>query len=144
LLAVTINLAFALLVFGERIGRWFADLLGAGDLFNLLWNVSRWPAAIAVVAAILAVMYHVGPNVPQSFRLVTPGGILATVLWLVATAGFGIYLRFSNPGSAYGIVGSVLVLLFFLYVTAIIFLLGAELNALLAGERPVSRVVDIS
>ncbi len=87
-----------------------------------------------VVALILAVLYYAGPNVDQSFRWSSPGSILATVLWLLATAGFGLYLRVSNPGSAYGLVGSVLVLLFFLYVMGIVFLLGAELNALL-GQR---------
>lgn len=134
LLALFINLAFALLVFGERIGQWVADQAGLGSAFDVAWNLSRWPIAIAAIAAILAILYYMGPNVEQTFRWVSPGSILATVLWLAATVGFGIYLRFSNPGSAYGFVGSVLVLLFFLYVTGIVFLLGAELNALI-GRR---------
>jgi membrane protein len=132
LLALFINLAFVLLVFGQRIGHWIASKAGLGGVFNFTWNVLRWPAAIVVIAFILAVLYSAGPNVEQSFRWISPGSALATILWLIATGGFSLYLSVSNPGSAYGALGSVLVLLFFLYVSGIIFLLGAELNALLA------------
>jgi membrane protein len=135
LLALFVNLAFVLLVFGQRIGHWIADRAGLGTAFDVLWNLLRWPVAIAAVALALAVLYGVGPNVERPFRWISPGAIFATVLWLFATAGFGIYLRFANPGSAYGVVGSVLVLLFFFYVTGIAFLLGAELDALLGTRR---------
>jgi len=144
LLAVFINLAFALLVFGQRIGHWIADRAGLGSAFDVVWALLRWPGAIAAVATILAVLYWAGPNVEQSFRWSSPGSILATVLWLLATAGFGLYLSISNPGSAYGVVGSVLVLLFFLYVTGIVFLLGAELNALLGKRYDPETVRDLA
>jgi membrane protein len=135
LLALFVNLAFALLVFGQRLGHWIADRAGLGTAFDVLWNLLRWPVAVAAVALALAVLYAIGPNVERPFRWISPGAILATLLWLAATAGFGLYLRFANPGSAYGVVGGVLVLLFFLYVTGIAFLLGAELDALLARTR---------
>jgi membrane protein len=93
---------------------------------------------------VLAILYYAGPNIEQSFRWVSPGSVLATILWLVATAGFGLYLNVSNPGSAYGAVGSVLVLLFFLYVTGIIFLLGAELNAVLGKRYDPETVQDLA
>lgn len=132
LLVVFVNVAFALLVFGERIGSWLADQIGAGSAFDLFWNILRWPAAIAAIAIFLALLYYLGPNVSQSFSWISPGSVMATIGWLIATAGFGIYLRFSDPGSAYGAVGSLLVLVFFLYVTALVFILGAEINAILA------------
>lgn len=143
-LALFINLAFALLVFGERIGSWIADRAGLGSAFDITWNLLRWPAAIVAVAVLMALLYYAGPNVEQSFVWVSAGSILSTVLWLLATAGFGIYLRFSNPGSAYGGVGSVLVLLFFLYVTGIVFLIGAELNALLAKRYDPATIEDLA
>ena len=141
LLALVVNLSFALLVLGQRIGLWIASQAGLGGAFDLVWNLLRWPLGIAAVAVILAVLYYKGPYVEQSFQWVSPGSILATVLWLLATAGFGLYLNFSNPGSAYGVVGSVLVLLFFLYLTGIVFLLGAELNALI-GKKFDPAVID--
>jgi membrane protein len=144
LLAVSINVSFALLVFGHRIGAWIADKVGAGSLFNVVWDLARWPIAIIAVGLILALLYYLGPDVEQSFRWLSPGSILATVLWIVVTAGFGLYLRFSNPGSAYGVVGSVLVLLFFLYVTGIIFIVGAELNAILEKRHDPKTIRDIA
>jgi membrane protein len=144
MLALLINLAFVLLVFGQRIGSWIADKAGLGPAFDLTWNIARWPLAIAAIAFILAVLYYAGPNVEQSFRWISPGSLFATLLWLIATAGFGIYLRFSNPGSAYGVLGSVLVLLFYLYVTGIIFLIGAELNALLGRRYDPATVEDLA
>jgi membrane protein len=144
LLAVFINVAFALLVFGHRIGEWIADKVGAGSIFNLVWNLARWPAAVVAVGLFLAVLYYLGPDVEQSFRWISPGSAMATILWLIATAGFGLYLRVSNPGSAYGVVGSVLVLLFFLYVTGLIFILGAELNAVLSTKFDPNTAPDLA
>ena len=144
LLALFVNVAFVLLVFGRRIGEWIADMAGLGTAFDVTWNMLRWPISIAAIAVILAVLYYAGPDVEQSFRWISPGSIFATVLWLIATALVGIYLTFSNPGSAYGVVGSVLVLLFFLYVTGLVFLLGAELNALLGKRYDPETVRDLA
>jgi membrane protein len=144
LLTLFVNVAFVLLVFGRRIGQWIADQAGLGSAFNVVWNVLRWPVAIAAVILILSILYYAGPNVEQSFRWISPGSIAATILWLLATAAVGIYLTFSNPGSAYGVVGSVLVLLFFLYITGIVFLVGVELNALLGRRYDPETVQDLA
>ena len=88
----------------------------------------------------LAVLYWAGPNVDLPFRWVSAGTIVATVLWLALVAGFGLYMSISNPGSAYGAVGAVIVLLEFLNLTGIVFFLGAEINAILysvGGRRSV-------
>lgn len=135
-LALATNVAFALLVFGRRLGVWIADLVNAGTVFDFAWNLGRWPAAVLAIAGILALLYYLGPDVEQDVRQLTPGVVVATIGWLIATAGIGVYLRFSDPGSAYGLVGSVLVLLFYLHVTAIVFIVGAELNALLESDVP--------
>jgi membrane protein len=143
LLVLFINVAFALLVFGKQIGEWIADWVGLGRVFDIVWAISRWPAAILGIMLVLAVLYWAAPNVEQSFRWITVGSAVATLLWLVVVAGFGIYLNYSNPGSAYGVVGSVIVLLFFLNLTGMVFFLGAEINAILyhaVAERPVGMV----
>jgi membrane protein len=144
LLVIFINVAFVLLVFGRDIGHWLADQAGLGSVFNVVWNLLRWPVAVAAIMLILAVLYYAGPNVEQSFRWISPGSLAATILWLLATAIVGIYLSFSNPGSAYGVVGSVLVLLFFLYITGIIFLVGAEINAVLGKRYDPETVQDLA
>lgn len=131
LLVLFVNLAFALLVFGHQIGSWLAGWIGLGAAFDLAWDIMRWPAAILGIMLMLAVLYWAGPNVRQPFRWVTVGSLVATLLWLIIVAGFGIYINISNPGSAYGVVGSVIVLLFFLNITGLVFFLGAEINAVL-------------
>ena len=128
-LALAINFAFAAVVFGHRIGEKLADEFDLSARFNRVWNLLLWPAAVAVVALLLATLYYAGPNVDLSFRWISPGSAMATTLWLGAAALFGWYLGISNPGSAYGAVGNIVVLLFFLDVTGWIFLLGAKLNA---------------
>jgi membrane protein len=132
LLGAAVNLAFVLLVFGQRIGNWLAELIGVGSAFELVWNISRWPVSILLLLTLLAFVYWLAPNVEQSFKWISPGAVIAVVLWIVAVVGFSLYLRFSDPGSAYGSLGSIIVFLFFLYVSSIIFLIGAEVNAVLA------------
>lgn len=87
--------------------------------------------AAAAVALLLAIIYRYGPNRPDApWRWITPGSALATVAWLAATAGFGFYVsNFGNYNATYGSLGAVIVFLTWLYLTAYIVLLGAELNA---------------
>ena len=131
-LVLFVNLAFALLIFGQQLGRWVADFFGLGGAFDVAWSIARWPIALAGIMLLLALLYWRGPNVEQPFRWVSLGSVVATVLWLMLVAGFGLYLLISDPASAYGVVGSVIVLLLFLNFTGIIFFLGAEVSALLA------------
>jgi membrane protein len=143
-LAFAIDLALVLLVFGQRISVAAAGELGLESWAQVAIDVLRWPLMIAGLAALLAVLYHYGPDITQSFAWITPGSIVATALWLAALAGFGLFLRFSNPGSAYGALGSLAVLIFFLYLTGLVILMGAELNALLAQRLDPETQADIA
>jgi membrane protein len=128
-LAYGVEVAFTAVVFGHRLGRTVADTFALGDRFDRVWNLLTIPTGIVAIVLLLAVLYYAGPNVDLSFRWLSPGSLLATALWLGAAALFGIYLRIFDTGSAYGALGSVVVLLLFLYVTGLAFLLGAKLNA---------------
>lgn len=130
-LAVLVIGAFVLFVFGQRIGLWIAEFAGLGEAFTLVWNIIRWPAIVIFMMLALAILYWAGPAIEQTFRWISPGAVFATLLWLLATFGFSLYLRFSNPGSAYGILGGLVVLLFFLYLSSIVLLLGCEVNAVI-------------
>lgn len=143
LLGLMINLAFVLFVFGGKIGQWVADRFGLGNAFELAVNIGRWPLGVLFLMLMLAVLYYLGPNVEQSFRWISPGSVAATVLWIGLVLGFSIYLQFSNPGSAYGTLSSILVFLFFLYLTAIVLLIGAELNAVVEKRYDPATVKDI-
>jgi membrane protein len=144
LLTLAINLAFVLLIYGQRIGHWLVDRWGMGSLFDTTLSIVRWPIAIGSMMVMLAVLYYVGPNVELSFRWISPGSVLATFMWFLAAAGFGLYLTIGNPGSAYGALGSVLVFLFFLYITGAVFILGAELNAVIGKRWDPAAVQDLA
>jgi membrane protein len=144
LMGVLVILAFALFVFGEQIGSWSAEQLGLGSAFELTWNILRWPLAVIFIMFLLAVLYYLGPNVEQSFQWISPGSVIATLLWIATVFGFKIYVTYASPGSAYGAVGSVVVLLFFLYLTAIVFLVGAEVNAVLQRRYDEKTVKDLA
>jgi membrane protein len=131
LFLILFNAAFVLFVFGRQIGVWIADKIGLGSVFSALWNIGRWPIAIVLIMLFLSLLFYFGPNIDQDWRWVSPGSIFATLLWVIVVVGFKFYLAVSNPGSAYGIFGALVVLLFFLYVTGLIFLLGSELNAVI-------------
>ncbi len=142
--AILVVAAFVLFVFGGNIGAWVANLFGLGSVFTLVWNLLRWPLAIIFIAFLLAVVYYFGPNIQQSFRWISPGSVVATILWLLIVLGFKFYLLVSNPGSAYGVAGSVLVLLFFLYLSGIIVVLGAEINAVLEKHVDRKTITDLA
>ena len=103
-----------------------------------------WALAAAAVVLLLAVIYRYGPNRPEApWRWITPGSAFATLAWLAATAGFGAYVsNFGNYNATYGSLGAVIVFLTWLYLTAYIVLLGAELNSELEQRAGTAPAVD--
>ena len=96
-----------------------------------IWDVAKWPVLVLVVGVMLSILYYASPNVRQpGFRWVTPGGVLAVVLWIVASAAFGLYVAaFGSYNKTYGSLGAIIVFLVWLWLTNVAVLLGAELNA---------------
>ncbi|MGN6031255.1 MAG: YihY/virulence factor BrkB family protein [Thermomicrobiales bacterium] len=120
----------ALMLLGPRSMDWVADQVGLGSAFVTVWNILRWPVLVLLMIVIAALVYYVAPNVKQPFRLITPGSVLAVVLWLLASIGLSIYVsNFSNYSATYGSLAGVVILLFYLYVSSAVILLGAEVNA---------------
>ena len=104
---------------------------GYSDTFELMVRVARWPLLALIVLILLALLYRYGPcRRSAKWRWLTVGSVLATVLWLAASAGFSFYVsHFANYDRIYGSLGAVVVLLFWLYLSFYIVLLGAEINA---------------
>lgn len=130
-------LTAALLVAGPLLGRGrdIADLLGLGELFVRSWTYLRWPAVAVVLLGWLAVVYRYGPNRRTSWRTGLPGAVLTTVSWLVATAAFHLYLRFSGSSNpVLGAYGGAAILMVWVYLLTIALLFGGELNAVLASR----------
>lgn len=115
------------------------DLVPLGPVGTVLAQVLRWALLIALIISGLAVLYSIAPDRhPPKFRWVTPGSVVATLLWLLGTAGFSLYVSFfGNYNKTYGALAGVIVLLLWLYLTSFIVLLGAEINA--EAERQTGR-----
>jgi membrane protein len=122
--------AFAVVVTGPLANR-VGKLLGIGGAAVTAWDIAKWPVLILVVSVILSILYYASPNVRQSgFRWVTPGGVVAVLAWIIASAAFGVYVaNFGSYNKTYGSLGAIIIFLVWLWLTNVAILFGAELNA---------------
>ena len=119
-----------LLTFGPQIGGWIADQVGLGRIFQVAWNVLRWPVIVGLIVLAMALIYYLGPDVEQRWQWITPGSLVAVIGWLLASLGFSFYVNnFGSYNAAYGSIGAVIVLLTWMYVSGFFVLLGGEINA---------------
>jgi membrane protein len=130
LLAVLVITAAALMLIGPRLAAWVAKLVGLGDVFTTVWTWARIPVGVMLLVLVAALIYYLFPNTGQPFQLITPGAILAVIVWVVASLGFSWYVaNFASYNSVYGSLAGVIVLLLYFFISAAILLLGAELNS---------------
>jgi membrane protein len=125
------GLATAAIVFGAPLGDALRDNLPFGSAFVVLWTVIRWVVGIAALTGLFATVYYLAPNrdTPR-WVWVSPGGLLAAGIWLVASLGFSFYVSsFGKYSETYGSFAGVVVLLLWLYLTALAVVLGGEVNA---------------
>jgi membrane protein len=122
----------ALMVTGPQVMNWLAAQIGMEDFIVTLWTILRWPLIVILLMVAVAIMYYVMPDVKQSFRFITPGSMLAVVVWIVASLGFAYYVKtFADYNAMYGSIGAIIVLLLYFYISAAVLLLGAEMNAVI-------------
>jgi membrane protein len=119
----------------EKVG----NLIGLGDTAVTVWNIAKWPVLLVVVSFMFALLYWAAPNVKHpGFRWISPGGVLAVIGWLIASAAFAFYVSsFGSYNKTYGALGGVVVFLVWLWISNIVILLGAEFNAELERERAI-------
>jgi membrane protein len=107
------------------------DLFGIGESAVRVWDIVKWPVLVLIVSLMFAILYWAAPNVKQpGFRWVSPGGVVAVIVWLIASAAFAIYVaNFASYNKTYGALGGVIIFLVWLWLSNIAVLLGAEFNA---------------
>ena len=124
--------AAALMVLGPQVMGWLAGQVGLEEFVVTLWTILRWPVIILLMMVAVAVIYYVMPDVEQKFRFITPGSVLAVVVWIVASLGFAFYVKtFADYNAMYGSIGAIIVLLLYFYISSAVLLLGAEMNAVI-------------
>src|SRR3954467_8725066 len=130
--------AIAVVVTGP-LAKQIGNLVGVGGAAVTAWDIAKWPVLLVIVSFMFALLYWAAPNVKHpKFHWVSPGGVLAVVLWLVASAAFAFYVAsFASYNKTYGALGGVIVFLVWLWISNIAVLLGAEFNAELERARQI-------
>ena len=130
-------LTFVLIFLGGGLAQDALGKIGLGENVATVWLYIRWPAALVAAMAIYAIVYYAAPNTEiRTWRFITPGAAFGVLLWIIASAGFFIYVSgFSNYGATYGAFSAVIVLLIWLWLTNTVLLFGAELNYVVDVRR---------
>jgi len=131
-------LVTAVLVFlGGALSEFVFDQIGLGETTAAVWRYARWPAAVLAVILIYAVVYFAAPNVEiRRFRWITPGAVFGVTTWIVASLLFFVYVsNFSSYSATYGAFAGAVILLVWLWLTNVVLLFGAELNAVIDLRR---------
>jgi membrane protein len=119
----------------EQVG----NLIGVGSTAVTVWDIVKWPVLLLIVSFMFAFLYWAAPNVKHpKFRWVSPGGLLAVLVWVIASAAFAFYVaNFGSYNKTYGALGGIVTFLVWLWISNIAVLLGAELNSELERERAI-------
>jgi membrane protein len=124
-------LVFGLLVLGPLISEWIGRALDIEGVIGWVWWIAQWPVLIAGLLAAFATVLYLGPNVDHpKWQFITPGSVIALFIWLVASGLFAIYTSmFGSYNKTWGTLAAVIVMLTWLWLTALALLFGAEVNA---------------
>jgi membrane protein len=135
--AALILSALGLIVFGPRIGRAVAEAVGLGSIFQLVWNIVQWPVLVGVVLFAFALVYYYAPDVEQRFKWISPGSMVAVVVWILFSLAFSLYVnKFSSFNATYGSLAGIIVLMLYIYYSSFIMLIGAEMNQVIEEHIP--------
>jgi membrane protein len=136
---VLLTITSLAIVFTGPVAQEIGNIIGLGDQFVDVWNIAKWPVLLVIVSFMVSLLYWACPNVKQpGFPWFSPGGFLAVILWIAASALFAFYVaNFSSYNKTYGSLGGVIVFLTWLWITNIVILFGAELNAEIERGRQI-------
>ncbi|WP_435846324.1 YihY/virulence factor BrkB family protein, partial [Streptomyces flaveolus] len=129
-----------IVVFTGGIAQQAGSALGIGDTVLTLWSIAKWPVLVVLVILMIAILFWAAPNVKgRGFRWVSPGSVVALLIWMLASAAFAFYVtNFSSYNKTYGTLAGVIVFLVWLWVSNIAILLGLEFDAEMARQRAIA------
>ncbi len=137
---VLISSVLMALVLTGPIASSVGNQLGIGSTALEVWGIAKWPTIVAVVALMITGLYYIAPNVrPPSWRWLTPGAMLAVVVWALTSAAFGLYIaNFGSYNKTYGTLGAIVTFLIWVWLANVAALLGIELDSEIERERQLS------
>lgn len=139
-LAVFILLSLSLVLAGPEFAEYLGRTMRMGPVVEWTWKILQWPLVFALVSTGVGLVYYFAPDADQDWVWITPGAVVATLLWFIASLVFRVYVtRFGNYNATYGAVGGVMVLLLWFYVSSLAILVGAEMNAEIEHASPYGR-----
>ncbi|MFF0095482.1 YihY/virulence factor BrkB family protein [Streptomyces canus] len=129
-----------IVVFTGALAKQIGSSLGVGDTALTVWSIAKWPVLAILVTTMIAILYWATPNARvRGFRWITPGSFLALVIWMVASAGFALYVaNFASYNKTYGTFAGVIIFLVWLWITNLAILLGLEFDAEMHRQRAVA------
>ncbi|MFF8940312.1 YihY/virulence factor BrkB family protein [Streptomyces paradoxus] len=129
-----------IVVFSGGLAQQAGDALGIGDTALTVWSIAKWPVLVLLVVSMIAILYWAAPNAKvKGFRWITPGSFLALLIWMVASAGFAVYVaNFASYNKTYGTMAGVIVFLIWLWITNLAILLGLEFDAETVRQRAIA------
>jgi membrane protein len=140
LIGVMLMLSVLIVVFSGRVAEAVGTALGVGSLPMTAWGIAKWPLLLVLVSLMFALLYWAAPNAKQGgFRWISPGGLLAVLVWMIASVGFATYANnFASYNKTYGTLGGIIVFFVWLWMSNVAVLLGAEFDAELHRGRAIA------
>jgi len=136
-LGLFIAVSTLLVVAGPTLAEQVAEWFHLGAVFTWTWKIMQWPVVLMLIATAIAVAFYYAPDAEQEWIWLTPGSVIAAVLWLLVSLGFKLYItNFGSYNATYGTIGGVIVLMLWFYVSALAILVGAEANAEIEHASP--------
>jgi membrane protein len=136
-LAVFILVSSLLVLVGPMVAEWLGRYAGYGVAFEWAWKILQWPLAVLLTTTGIVIVNYVAPDVRQEWRWTIPGSIFGTILWLLTSLAFKVYVaRFADYNETYGAIGGVMVLMLWFYLSGLAILVGAEMNAEIEHASP--------
>lgn len=131
-LAILMLSAAALMVTGPSVLNWIARQVGMEQYIIILWTWLRWPIASLFMMVTFIIVYGIMPDVEQKIKFIVPGALISVTGWITTSLGFNWYVHnFADYNATYGSIGAIIILLFYFYLSAAVFLFGAEINVVI-------------
>lgn len=129
--------AFGIVIFGGSVGGGLAEVIGLSQTFQVVWSIVQWPIVACIVLFTFAIIYYFAPAAKQKWRWISPGAVLAFAFWLLFSLAFSFYAsNFGSYNETYGSLAGVILLMLYIYYSAFIMLIGAEMNQVIEWHIP--------